>query len=47
VELIREDWQVPSTLTFGNDESVPTRGGDVVRWKVGTGNRPPLSDGAI
>ena len=47
VELIREDWQVPSTLTFGNDELVPTRGGDVVRWKVRTGNRPPLSDGAI
>ena len=47
VELIREDWQVASTLTFGNDELVPTRGGDVVRWKVRTGDQPPLSDGAI
>jgi dihydroorotase len=47
VELIRENWQVPSTLTFGNDELVPTRGGDVVRWRVTSGDRPPLSDGAI
>ena len=47
VELIREDWQVASTLTFGNDELVPTRGGDVVRWTVRTGDQPPLGDGAI
>ena len=47
IELIRQDWQVASALTFGNDELVPTRGGDVVRWQVRTGDRPPLSDGAI
>lgn len=47
IELVREDWQVASALTFGNDEIVPTRGGDVVRWKVRMGDRPPLSDGDI
>lgn len=47
IELIRQDWQVASALTFGNDELVPTRGGDVVRWQVRMGDRPPLSDGAI
>ena len=47
IELIREDWQVEPALRFGNDELVPTRGGDVVRWRVRTGNRSPLSDGAI
>jgi len=47
IELVRQDWQVASTLTFGNDELVPTRGGAVVRWQVRTGERPPLSDGAI
>jgi dihydroorotase len=47
IELIRQDWQVASALTFGNDELVPTRGGDVVRWQVRTGDLPPLSDGAI
>ena len=40
IELIRQDWQVPSALTFGNDELVPTRGGDVVRWQVRTGIGP-------
>jgi dihydroorotase len=47
IELIRKDWQVEPALTFGNDELVPTRGGDVVRWQVRSGDRPPLSDGAI
>jgi dihydroorotase len=47
IELIREDWQVASALTFGNDELVPTRGGGVIRWQVRSGNRPPLRDGAI
>jgi dihydroorotase len=47
IELVRQDWQVASTLTFGDDELVPTRGGAVVRWQVRTGERPPLSDGAI
>jgi dihydroorotase len=40
IELIRQDWQVASALTFGNDELVPTRGGDVVRWQVRTGIGP-------
>ena len=47
IELIREDWQVASALTFGNDELVPTRGGDVIRWQVRPGDPPPLRDGAI
>ena len=47
IELVREDWQVASALTFGNDEIVPTRGGDVVRWQVRMGDRPSLSDGNI
>jgi len=47
IELIRKDWQVEPALTFGNDELVPTRGGDVVRWQVRSGDRLPLSDGAI
>jgi len=47
IELVREDWQVASALTFGNDEIVPTRGGDVVRWQVRMGDQPSLSDGDI
>ncbi|MGV0035971.1 MAG: dihydroorotase [Candidatus Azotimanducaceae bacterium WSBS_2022_MAG_OTU7] len=47
IELVRKGWQVEPALTFGNDQLVPTRGGDVIRWQVIAGNRPSLSDGAI
>lgn len=46
IELTAEAWQVEETLTFGDDELIPTRGGEKIAWKVTGGERLPLSDGA-
>lgn len=34
ITLIREDWQAPSELAFGQDIIVPLRAGETLRWKV-------------
>jgi dihydroorotase len=34
VILVREDWTVPPTYTFGDGELVPLRAGETVRWRV-------------
>ena len=45
IELILEDWQVPAQLTFGDDDLIPTRGGEPIAFRVTSGERYPLSDG--
>lgn len=32
--LVREDWTVPPTYAFGNDQLVPLRAGGQIRWQV-------------
>jgi len=32
--LIREPWQIPSTLSFANEKLVPLFSGQVVNWKL-------------
>jgi dihydroorotase len=34
VTLVREDWQVPDTLAFGDDVLVPLRAGETIPWKL-------------
>ncbi len=34
ITLMREPWQVPAAYPFGNDEIVPLRAGETVRWRV-------------
>jgi dihydroorotase len=34
ITLVREDWQVPATLAFGNDVLVPLRAGETIPWKL-------------
>lgn len=34
ITLIKEEWSVPPTLSFGNDVVVPIRGGETIAWKV-------------
>ena len=46
IELKAEDWAVPETLAFGNDHLIPTRGGETIAFRVTSGARHPLSDGA-
>ena len=45
IELAQKEWQVPSSLKFGSDDLIPTRGGDVIGWKVIAGNRSVLDNG--
>ena len=47
IELTHEDWQVPTHLSFGEDELIPTRGGESIHFKVTSGDRYPLSDSII
>ena len=35
--LVREDWTVPSSYPFGEDELVPLRAGGKIGWKLVTG----------
>jgi dihydroorotase len=34
LSLVREEWTVPKTLRFGNEELVPLRAGETVPWKI-------------
>jgi len=34
ITLVREDWQVPATLAFGDDVLVPLRAGETIPWKL-------------
>ncbi|MCV6624977.1 MAG: dihydroorotase [Cellvibrionaceae bacterium] len=34
VTLVKEDWQVPAQLDFGDTQLVPLRAGETLRWKV-------------
>jgi dihydroorotase len=34
ITLVKNTWEVPATLTFGNDVVVPIRGGDSIAWQV-------------
>ncbi|MCW8863445.1 MAG: dihydroorotase [Colwellia sp.] len=34
VTLVKKTWQVPATLTFGNDVVVPIRANDSIAWQV-------------
>jgi dihydroorotase len=38
--LVREEWSVPETYTFGDAEVVPLRAGSTVRWRVADGGGP-------
>ncbi len=44
IELEATPWTVEERLTFGDDELIPTRGGETIGWRIKTGARP-LSDG--
>lgn len=33
LSLVREPWQVPASLTYGNDELIPLRAGEYVQWR--------------
>jgi dihydroorotase len=33
LSLVREAWQVPATLSYGNDVLVPLRAGEYVQWR--------------
>src|SRR5882672_7334777 len=34
ITLLREEWTVPSRLSFGSDELVPLRAGETIPWKL-------------
>ena len=34
ITLVRENWQVPQEMTFGDDVIVPLRAGETLRWKL-------------
>ena len=34
ITLVREDWQVPATLAFGDEALVPLRAGETIPWKL-------------
>ncbi|WP_114326086.1 dihydroorotase [Candidatus Colwellia aromaticivorans] len=34
ITLVKKEWQVPATLSFGNDVVVPIRGDDSIAWQV-------------
>ena len=34
ITLVREEWTVPATYAFGDDEVVPLRAGGAIRWRV-------------
>ncbi len=47
IELAEESWLAPESLSFGEDDLVPTRGGEPIIWQVKSGARHPLSDGVL
>jgi dihydroorotase len=34
ITLVKENWEVPGELTFGEDALVPLRAGELVQWKI-------------
>jgi len=34
VTLVREEWLVPASYPFGDDEVIPLRAGEMIRWRV-------------
>ncbi len=34
ITLVRADWKVPQSYAFGDDELVPFRAGETLRWRV-------------
>ncbi|KAF1061052.1 MAG: Dihydroorotase [Pseudomonas citronellolis] len=34
ITLVREDWQAPASLPFGDHEVVPLRAGETLKWRV-------------
>ncbi len=34
IELVFDAWEVPMSLTFGEDDLVPTRAGETVNWRI-------------
>ena len=44
IELSLQEWRVPTYLTFGEDDLIPTRGGESIAFQVTKGGRYPLSD---
>ena len=34
ITLVREQWQAPSSLPFGDFDVVPLRAGETLRWKL-------------
>ena len=34
ITLVREDWQAPASLPFGEQEVVPLRAGETLRWRL-------------
>jgi dihydroorotase len=34
ITLVREDWQVPTSLPFGEQGVIPLRAGETLRWRV-------------
>jgi dihydroorotase len=45
IELTADTWDVEASLKFGDDDLIPTRGGEAIAWRVTTGARYPLSEG--
>ncbi|KTT39704.1 dihydroorotase [Pseudomonas oryzihabitans] len=37
VTLVREDWQAPASLPFGDHDVVPLRAGETLRWRLEAG----------
>ena len=34
ITLVKQDWQVPAEMPFGQDVIVPLRAGETLRWKL-------------
>lgn len=34
ITLVREDWQAPASLPFGDQQVIPLRAGETLRWKL-------------
>ncbi len=34
ITLVKEEWQVPASLKYGNDELIPLRAGQTIAWKL-------------
>lgn len=45
ITLAEQPWQVNESYKFGEDELIPTRGGEQINWKLTAGERYPSSEG--